>query len=283
MRNTGKKHLIAVWMFLLTLVLISLSTGAAEEYVMETAKGRVQSGVARKGIKPGKESDAVQILFVGNSLTGRNDMPAMFQSLAAAADYKVYVEWIWEGGCTLSRYASRHTAEGAAFYRKLHSRNWDYVVLQDQTRKPLLAPSALKKSIAALSKSIQKIGAEPVITMTWAHKEGAVFYRSSYARRKKIDPKKFYRKVTALYNAVEKGNDILVAKVGTAFWKCSQYWRSIRLYSYDRVHPAREGSYLAACTLYAAIFQEEIPTENLGLSKRTGRILRRVAERVTLG
>ena len=43
---------------------------------------------------------------------------------------------------------------------------------------------------------------------------------------------------------------------GISFMRCKEQYPDIELWDQDGQHPSPEGSYLAACTAYAVIFQE---------------------------
>lgn len=219
--------------------------------------------------------EAIRILFVGNSLTYRNDMPGMFYELAEEGGHEIYIESLCIGGCSLEKWSNRNTKPGSSFYKKLNEQNWDYVVLQDQSTRALNKPSSFKKAVKKLSKLIHENGAEVVLNMTWAHESGA----GIYTKKRGLTQKKFQKKVYELYTEAGEKNDALVANTGVAFWRCRNN-KEIDLYK-DVRHPSVEGSYLSACTLYATIFQEDIPALNLKISKKTGSKLRKLAEKVT--
>ena len=227
------------------------------------------------------ESDAVQILFVGNSLTYRNQMSQMFQQLAEAGEYEVNVEILCRSGRSLEQWADKSSSLGKRFVKKLRSRQWDYVILQEQSLKPLKNPGSMQKAAASLCRSVRHRGAQPILYMTWAHKEGAAFYSTSFAVKKKLNQQKAQESIARVYCRVGEVNGAAVANVGLAFLRCQQHYNSMELYSSDKRHPSREGSYLAACTLYATIFQEKVPRENCGLSSKSASCLRNMAEKVT--
>lgn len=118
--------------------------------------------------------------------------------------------------------------------------------------------------------------------MTWARKAGDAFYKTRFAREQGLkNPKKAQKKLYDEYTEAGYKNDVMVANTGVAFWRCIQNKRQIELYSRDKSHPSRAGSYLMACTLYATVFQEEVPDRNLGIPKKQAEALRKIAEKVT--
>ena len=78
------------------------------------------------------------ILFIGNSYTYYNDMPAeIFKKIAVAAGYDVEVTAITKGSHKLSEFADPTDNYGAKVERALTSgKKYDYVVLQEQSVRP---------------------------------------------------------------------------------------------------------------------------------------------------
>ena len=76
----------------------------------------------------------VRILFIGNSFTTRNDVPALLAGLAANAEEGVSIESeiVAAGGASLRR----HLNAGKAA-ELLKASAWDYVVLQEQSTLPV--------------------------------------------------------------------------------------------------------------------------------------------------
>ena len=70
-----------------------------------------------------------KILFLGNSYTYFNDLPAMVRNLASAAGLSATTSSNTPGGQTLQGHTS--TSIGT-----INSGNWDVVVLQEQSQKP---------------------------------------------------------------------------------------------------------------------------------------------------
>src|SRR5207253_8398187 len=78
-------------------------------------------------------SGCTRLLFIGNSYTYVNDLPAMFADLARSGGHRVEVGMVAEGGATL-----RDHAGSVATAAKLTSAKWDVVVLQEQSEIPSL-------------------------------------------------------------------------------------------------------------------------------------------------
>src|SRR5690349_7249769 len=107
------------------------------------------------------------ILFIGNSLTTANDLPAMIETLAReSGGPPVVTRTIAEGGFSLEDHWNRGVAQ-----RVIAEGGWSVVVLQQ-------GPSALPESQANLREYAQKfdseirrIGARPAMYMVWPESE----------------------------------------------------------------------------------------------------------------
>jgi hypothetical protein len=79
------------------------------------------------------EVKPLKVLFIGNSYTGVNDLPSMVDALSeAGGGRKIEAHRHLVGGCTLER----HVKETGAI-DKIRERNWDVVVLQEQSLRPV--------------------------------------------------------------------------------------------------------------------------------------------------
>src|SRR3989442_11351717 len=76
-------------------------------------------------------SGCTRVLFIGNSYTYVNDLPAMFADLARSGGHRVEIGMVAEGGATLSDHAG-----SAATAAKLTAAKRDVVVLQEQSEIP---------------------------------------------------------------------------------------------------------------------------------------------------
>jgi hypothetical protein len=181
-----------------------------------------------------RAADSIRVLFVGNSLTAYNDLPAIVEALAKAGgqpplDWKsvllpgTSLEDQWRDG-----QARKAIAQGP----------WDYVVLQQ-------GPSALDESrrslldyVGRFAKEIRAAGARPAIYMVWP----------SLSRTSDFDD------VSQSYRMAARQVDGLLFPVGEA-WRAA--WRrdpKLALYSKDGLHPTPAGSYLAALVMYGQLY-----------------------------
>jgi len=184
------------------------------------------------------------VLFIGNSYTYYNNLPEVFMKLAQAGGAgKVETAMVAPGGWRLKD----HWEKGDA-HRVLRERRWKCVVLQDQSQlgtncyfegKPHVGSDELFRPFAEnWGVEIQDVGAVPIFFLTWARKAAPQDQAAlNYA-----------------YFHAAKETSSKVAPVGIAWALVREQHPEIDLYVADGSHPSPAGTYLAACTLYAAVF-----------------------------
>jgi hypothetical protein len=185
-----------------------------------------------------------RVLFIGNSYTYFNNLPALVKTLAEAAGAgPVEVRMVAPGGWRLVDHWEKGEAREA-----LRSGKWDFVVLQDQSQlgdgrtvdgKPHVGSpeTVFLPAAAKWAAEITGAGAKPVFYLTWA---------------RKASPEDQVVLTRAYSTAAREGHGTL-APVGIAWAMVREMDPSIELYVDDGSHPSQAGSYLAACTLVAAI------------------------------
>ncbi len=177
----------------------------------------------------------LRVLFIGNSLTFTNDLPAIVQALADSAH---------------ERHLTYHTVAFSGYNLKDHWRHraaqraiarghWDVVVLQQ-------GPSAQAESRAALlayarryAALIRRIGAKPAIYMVWP----------ALSRARDFD------RVSESYRMAAEAVGGMLLPAGEA-WRAA--WRrdaDLPLYGPDTFHPSATGSYLAALVIFARLYE----------------------------
>ena len=189
-------------------------------------------------------SCTTRVLFLGNSYTYFNDLPAIVSELAKAGHQcTVETRMVAPGGKTLKDHW-----QSSASREALNAHAWHFVVLQDQSTlgtnlyfegQTRVGGDEIFRPYAELwANEIRKHHATPVFYLTWARKATPVDQAVlNYA-----------------YISAAKATHSLVAPVGLAWARVRQTDPSIDLYYRDGAHPSTAGSYLAACAIYATIF-----------------------------
>ena len=187
-----------------------------------------------------------KVLMIGNSHTYFNNLPKMFEQvgLADQSPRRVRCEMIVKGGATLQEHWDAGKAVPA-----IRQGKWDFVILQEQSTLgvtflveglPRIADASYYFAAAhRFDDVIRKSGAKTVVFAFWARENAPKEDRDALA-----------------YDHLKLGQDLgaIVAPVGLAWQAVRNPKARAALYHDDHSHPKPEGSYLAACTLYAACF-----------------------------
>lgn len=211
-----------------------------------------------------------RILFVGNSHTFTNNLPDLFSELAAAMNHPCDVQELTEGYYTLTQFADPADEMGAVLNQKLTEETWDFVILQENTNDSVTsAEETMLPAAKTLDEKIRAAGGQTGLLMTWSPKEGAGILS--------LDDVQTILSQNLIN--VSKELDSLLVPGGIAFMRCLEQYPQIELWGEDGMHPSLEGSYLAACTAYAVIFQEspEGCTYTAGLDSETAAQLQTLA------
>ena len=178
--------------------------------------------------------NGLHVLFVGNSFVYVNDLPKMVAELAKAAGQRPLVyERETPGGCTLEK----HWKDGKAL-AKIQSRQWDFVVLQDQSQAPLKRRDEMLEYGRKFDTEIKRQGAKTVLYMTWAN-QGTPQDQAA---------------ITNAYEDLAKDLQARLAPVGNAWEAALGADKKLILHGDDHKHPNATGTYLAACVFYATIY-----------------------------
>jgi hypothetical protein len=200
-------------------------------------------------------SHPFRALFIGNSYTYFNDLPAVVADLAMAANqprrFEPFVVLV--GGATLEAHLARRDA-----LDRIQAGGWDVIVLQEQSTRPIAEPQSMWRDVSAFAGAASRVGAKLVLYETWA-REAAPETQDSLTR--------VYHKAASNVNAT-------VAHVGEA-------WRAFRdqegpiaagshsaLFQPDGSHPTTVGTYLAAAVMYATLYGTS-PAGLPGVVRRT--------------
>lgn len=204
------------------------------------------------------ETNETSILFIGNSFTYVNDLPAMITKLAKAGGQKPLVcAKETPGGCSFAKHW-----QGGKALKAIQSRKWDYVVLQEVSMGPVGAKDQMFEYAGKLNEAITQQGAKTLLYMTWSW------------------PKPDHQPaITAAYQELGKKLKAQVVSVGIAWDKTLKDHPEIRLFGADKHHPSLAGTYLAACAFYSAIYEkspEGLPAVN-GVKEEQAPLLQKQA------
>jgi hypothetical protein len=205
----------------------------------------------------GSGTSTLRVLFVGNSLTAANDLPAMVAVLGARTGTTIEYETRAPGGYSLEDHWELTDVRDA-----IARGHWDWVVLQQ-------GPTSLPESAANLeayaprfANAVRAAGGRPALYMVWPEK-----YRIPV-----------FDQVVANYMAAARHSGSAILPAGLAWWKAIQGRPGFPLYGRDGFHPNRLGSYLAAITIYARLSgRSPVGLPRLRIREKNARIAQRAA------
>jgi hypothetical protein len=194
------------------------------------------------------------VYFIGNSYTYVNDLPHMVAAVAASdtvTPVDIETRMVAVAGSTLDQLWNIQEAHDT-----LHSRDWDYVVLQENSTQTLLEEwvHVMFTAMTHWNEEIRTAGAKPVIYETWARQPGSDWY----------DPDKYpglsFGNPTYMQDRVDKITNNLAAMIEAPVVPVGDYWAACRdkpgmpdLYNPDGTHPSLAGDYLIALLFYRAL------------------------------
>lgn len=188
------------------------------------------------------------VLFIGNSYT--RGIRQMLTGLIAASPYAdCQLNYVHPGGKNLKSHL-----ENDGTMEKIRQGNWDIVVLQDQSQTPAIFPEMFLEAARGIDRIIEASGAATVFYETWGRRDGDKQNAHRFPTYESMQAA-----LTESYAKAARNCGARVAPVGQA-------WAILRkndpklghqLYQGDGSHPAAPGAYLAACVIYATLFDAD--------------------------
>ena len=172
----------------------------------------------------------------------------MFFEMAQAGGHGVDVYDLTEGSYTLQLFSDPEDELGEILTDALQSEPWDFVVLQENTNAAVAfnAKKDMYPYARKLDEMIKAAGGQTAFLMTWAPEEGAGAFSREMVQGQ----------LAAGYRTIAEELDALLIPGGEVFAKALEQDEELQLWGEDGQHPSVEGTYLAACTAYALLFQE---------------------------
>ena len=197
---------------------------------------RALAGFTAWEISSAKAQDkaGISMLFIGNSYTARNQLGRVIAEIAASAPIplKIHYEIAASEGATLNRHL-----EDQILLKKIKSQSWDYVVLQEQSLRPIVEPQKMLKAAKLLSGEIQHMKSRLLFFLTWPRSYDLGSMKG----------------LSHTYMLAAQQNQGLVAPVGLAWVRSLRTRPELELYDLDGSHANTRGSYLTACVFYATL------------------------------
>jgi hypothetical protein len=186
-----------------------------------------------------------RVLFIGNSLTYSNDLPALVATLARARGVRMSSASVAFPNYSLEDHWQRGDA-----LREIRKGGWSLVVLQ---QGPSAAPESqvlLREYVKRFDKEIKGVGARTSLYMVWP----------SRARPQDFDG------VVRSYTTAAKDVNAQLFPAGDAWRAVWARDASLELYSPDGLHPSPLGTYVAALVIVKTAFgisPQELPAPGI--------------------
>mgnify|MGYP002626041023 FL=1 len=222
-----------------------------------------------------------RVLFVGNSYTQVNNLPAMIKQLGESTSDAIECEQATSGGATFSQHCSSTGAMD-----RIREGGWDIVVLQGQSQEPAFPWAQFMSQTYPYACQLAEAAyencdcAEVLFYMTWGHKNGDEANASAFdslATYEGMDDL-----LSARYTYMARQNRASASPVGRVWRRLREEQPELELYQSDGSHPSLAGSYAAACTFYTLIFRKD-PTliaTDLTLDAASAQTIRETVRRV---
>ncbi|TWI55076.1 import receptor subunit TOM5-like [Pseudomonas duriflava] len=191
----------------------------------------------------------IKILFVGNSYTYVNDLPAVLSemSIQARQARPIQTKTLAFSGASLELHWKKGDIQQA-----LKDEHWDYVVLQEHSMLPVKNLDLMYQYARLMDDEIKKKGAKTIFYLTWA-------------RQNNPD---MQAKLDQAYTAIAKERGALLAPVGQAWQTALAATPRPSLFLPDGSHPSFTGSYIGASVFYSLIYGKKPPQPSAAQTKR---------------
>ncbi len=199
--------------------------------------------------------NALNILFIGNSLTYENDLPGILAALIETGEAGP-AEIV---SATYPNFGLMDHWGGAGESRAtIEKGGWDVIIMQQGPSATEGRPSLLEYS-ALFAQEAEKIDATPAIYMVWP------------SRLRSFD----FDGVSESHQMAAENIDGLLFPVGEAWRKAWKADSTLALYASDDFHPSVLGSYLGAAVMFEQLTgtaPSSLPVEQLQKFSNLSRI-----------
>jgi hypothetical protein len=198
-------------------------------------------------------ADSLRVLFIGNSHTYVNDLPGLFAGLAQSGGRTAITDMSAPGGYSLMEHCADSTT-----LAKIAQGGWSFVALQEQSQIPTIEywrDNGMYPSARRLDSLIRAQGCSTTFYMTWGWKNGGIMTWRGYSSPDFRDYFHMQDSVTAAYLMIAGELAARMSPVGMAWARAKRRDSLVDLWQSDECHATLEGTYLAACVFYAALFR----------------------------
>lgn len=192
------------------------------------------------------EAGCARVLFLGNSYTFVNNLPGVFEKVAASLGHPVYTDLVAPGGARLADHSVSDDVR-----QRIRTGHWTHVVLQEQSLFPAVEASRQREmypAVRALVAEIRAANAQPVLLATWGRPHG-------YPEGGFADYATMQAEITRGYRTIAQEQQSVLVPVGDAWAAVTAAHPDIPLWQPDGSHPSVQGTFLAANVLAATLFR----------------------------
>ena len=201
-----------------------------------------------KSDKNHNKSDDLQVLFIGNSYSF--GVPKSFRYMAYKNGKHLKVASCAHGGWKLSMHQ-----EYEPTLKKLRSKQWDIVVIQDFSLNAAYPESRRVKemysSVIFFVNEARSIGARPMLYQTWGRRDGQPGLKGDDFYQMNERVREGYTR------AAEYAGGAEIVPVGDAWEKEFRNGNGKKLFIEDGSHPSDYGDRVSAGVFYEKIFGSE--------------------------
>ena len=205
-------------------------------------------------------TDAVKVLFLGNSHTYYNDMPLLFQEICRDRGKEVEVRMIAQSGVTY-RWHLNHMIE---LRFELMYGGYDFLVMQQAAHGAPPTKEETHRDGHEIAEMARRFGTVPIQTVPWAEKKFPEHQAGMYE----------------IFESFAEKENIRLNPVGRIFEEVSRSHPEINMYWTDGEHASPYGTYATALCAYAAIFGESVADVTVVHSRETYPLSQKGWERV---
>ena len=180
-----------------------------------------------------------RVLFIGNSITYYNggvDLHTMNLANSIDSTLAIECESVTGGGWTLQQHFNSPIT-----IQLIEDGNWDMVILQEMTSRPVNDPDLFYEYATLLDSVITEAGAQTEFFFSWPFE--SVF-------------DEMIEQQSAAYNFIGNELNAPVIPVARAWQLSRQQNPELGLFMADGNHPNIHGTYLACCTFFAFLWDE---------------------------
>jgi len=188
--------------------------------------------LAAAGPQAADQAPNARVLFIGNSLTFANNLPAMIEAVTAQAGFKGRIRC--QAVALPNSGLQEHWHDGRALSALRNGTRWTHVVLQQGPTSMPDSRRILREFAGKFAFEARSIGAKVVIFSPWTPRDRLEFMDAV---------------LESHHLAAEDVKGILVP-VGEGWRAALRVDPSLPLYGRDDFHPSPAGSYVAALMFF---------------------------------